>query len=166
MFYHQSNLLFNYSTVQFFCQQKRQIVIRQRKKRVNLRRLTRFCYSAFLIFPGAPFSSRDTCAWLILISCATSTWVFLWKKRSLRIFFSLLSSPIIAFSKLFHRAGFCHRYYRLSGPSSVYRKSMFFQKSALLLPRNNLLYVKLICCMPISLYSANFNSYNQHFLAT
>ena len=109
MFYHQSELLFNYSTVQFFCQQKRQIVIRQRKKRVNLRRLTRFCYSAFLIFPGAPFSSRDTCAWLFPISCATSTWVFLWKKRSLRIFFSLLSSPIIDFSKLFHRAGFCHR---------------------------------------------------------
>ena len=123
-------------------------------------------YNAFFILPRAPFSSRETCAWLIPISCATSTWVLPLKKRSLRIFFSLSSSPIIAFSKLFHRAGFCHRYYRLSGPSSVYRKSMFFQKSALLLPRNNLLYIKLICCMPISLYSANFNSYNQHFLAT
>ena len=54
--------------------------------------------------------------------------------------------------------------YRLSDPSSVYRKNMFFQKSALLLPRNNLFYIKPICCMPISLYSANFNSYNQHFL--
>ena len=166
MFYHQSNLLFNYSTVQFFCQQKRQIVIRQRKKRVNLRRLTRFCCSAFLIFPGTLFSSRDTCGWLISISCATSTWVFPLKKRSLRIFFSLSSSPIIASFKAISSSRFLSSLLSLSDPSSVYRKSMFFHTSALLLPRNNLLYIKLICCMPISLYSANFNSDNQHFLAT
>ena len=134
MFYHQSNLLFNYSTVQFFCQPKRQIVIRQRKKRVNLRRLTRFCCSAFFIFPRAPFSSRDTCAWLIPISCATSTWVLPLKKRSLRIFFSLSSSPIIASFKAISSSRFLSSLLSLSDPSSVYRKSMFFQKSALLLP--------------------------------
>lgn len=166
MFYHQSNLLFNYTTVQFFCQPKRQIVIRQRKKRVNLRRLTRFCYSAFLIFPGTLFSSRDTCGWLISISCATSIWVFLWKNAAWEYSSLCRQVRLFPLSKLFHRAGFCHRCCRLSDPSSVYRKSMFFQKSALLLPRNNLLYIKLICCMPISLYSVNFNSYNQHFLAT